>query len=141
MYCQNSPIFCDGKVDCPLEIDECLCENNTRSDAIKSDGKCFRCLDESRVISSTQVCDNIVQCDDLSDECLCLRRQPSDLASLCQDIYDVSSTKLANCSLLADNNVCAAKEFVCDGRFDEKEEMNNFVRNCPLQLNAQMMSD
>ncbi|XP_039249356.2 uncharacterized protein LOC120327042 isoform X1 [Styela clava] len=118
--CQNSPIFCDGKVDCPLEIDECLCENNTRSDAIKSDGKCFRCLDESRVISSTQVCDNIVQCDDLSDECLCLRRQPSDLASLCQDIYDVSSTKLANCSSLADNNVCAAKEFVCDGRFDEK---------------------
>nr|XP_039248516.1 uncharacterized protein LOC120326321 isoform X1 [Styela clava] len=68
---QNSAFFCNGDINCKGGLDECFCVDSRRSDTMFSDDKCFRCLDGSKIISTTDFCDGVIHCDDLSDECLC----------------------------------------------------------------------
>jgi len=46
--------------------------------------RCFRCLDDSFVVSSKKVCDGIFDCKDLSDECLCANNRPRVCQQTCK---------------------------------------------------------
>ena len=106
--------FCNGISDCPdnsdeirnqpgfkctQSADECVLPQSNLYDNVShcsddsdhclNPGSCFRCFDQTLMISFHQVCDGVIDCYDMSDECLCFSNINT---TQCNDIFAFNQT-------------------------------------------------